>query len=109
MERLFKILFWVGLIIGAIAWLFFIYKVSFATSRTVNVHEIRPNPLYISVIQQCANYDDRLHCGRTFKETLALYNYRVCKRPNYITKVCDEWYSPEELHYVFNSLPGWKD
>src|SRR3990167_6324638 len=63
------------------------------------------NPAYISVIRLCTDYDDRKHCGRTFKEILALYDYQICANPDWSNGRCNRYYSPEELHGVLNNLP----
>ena len=70
-----------------------------------SVASAEPNPAYIPLIHACSDYASR--CGEEFKKALSQSNYRVCKAVE--GEVCQEWYNPTELHYVFNALPGWKD
>jgi len=67
------------------------------------------NPAYISVIQPCADYDDKKHCGAAFKQILQLYDYQVCADPDWDNGRCDRYYSPEEAHVALNNLPNWHD
>ena len=89
-----KKLFWLILALLALGYWFWVYRTSAAT-----------NPQYVSVIMACSNYESE--CGREFKHILGLYNYQVCKE--IVEDQCGQWYDPVELHYVFNTLPGWKD